>query len=220
MRQTDVRDDTHSRPGDLAERRDVAREPRAELEDDILGVGRSRQQRQRHARLVVEGEWARMDPMPGGQRTGDEVLRAGLAGRAGDSDDTGIRKRPPRRPPQPTKCSKRIVHPNDRGGRGHVDGGSPRDNRGRCSTSERVADEVVTVARRGQRHEAPAGLDDARVDGERRRHHMAVADQNVALGQARHFGGGQLHRDRSNSARATTRSSNGKVCSPIVCPDS
>ena len=90
------------------------------------------------------------------------------------------------------------------------------DDGQRRAAVERVGDEVVPVAHRAQREEAAAALEDAGVDGERRRARRLVAVDDTPARLA-DVGRGQLHA-ASISSRATTRSSNGTVTPPAVCP--
>ncbi len=88
------------------------------------------------------------------------------------------------------------------------DVGDQRDLR---AARERVGDEVVAVALGDERDEARAGLDDARVDRERRRAGAGRPCGQGAARDGRQLGGGQLHPSAPSSSRATTRSSNGSV---------
>ncbi len=88
MRRRHVGDDPDRRAGDLAQQPDVSPPPRAQLGDQRLGVVRGVHQRQRNAELVVERPLRRRRPVGRRQRVGQQLLRRGLSGGAGDADDT------------------------------------------------------------------------------------------------------------------------------------
>src|SRR5438105_600856 len=93
----DVRHDADLRPGDRGEVGDLTEAAYRELDDAHLGVGLEPAERERDAELVVEARLGRDRPRLRSAKRGEDVLRRGLAHRAGDPDDAGGTPLPDRR---------------------------------------------------------------------------------------------------------------------------
>src|SRR5207253_3186749 len=182
-----------------------------------------RQQRERHADLVVERHGAGPDRAGGAQGGGGEVLGRRLAGAAGDADHRHGGQPLPGGGAEGGEGGGGVVdeHETDafHGARHHRPGGAP---------VEGVAHEVVPVALRPQGHEQRPRRQRAGVDGIGRGDGVGVAAEDVPAGRRGDVGQGQAHAavpgssgpqpSRASSSRATTRSSNGTVTPPAVWP--
>ena len=75
--------------GEAAQLGDLAEPAHAHLDEAELRVGLEAAERERDAELGVEARLGRDRPGDGGAERGEDVLRRGLPGRAGDADDAG-----------------------------------------------------------------------------------------------------------------------------------
>ena len=169
----DVGDHPDGGAGDRAQRGDVAVGARAHLEHQCLGRGRRGSS--------VSGTPASLLYEPGLACTWNLGARAAAVRSlvpvfpAEPVMPTTVapRRRVARRPSEPGERVEGVVDPHDR------DAVEPRAARVTSATRraacERVGHEVVTVALGDERDEARARLEDARVDGERRRARVRVA---------------------------------------------
>ena len=91
MHRRDRRDDRHMRAHQFGQRRDLAGMVHADLEHRVFGARRTSGQRQRHAPMIVVGGGRGVRLAVGGEREQQRLLGRGLADRAGDGDDLGVR---------------------------------------------------------------------------------------------------------------------------------
>jgi hypothetical protein len=87
------RNDRDMWPHELRERADFARIVHADFEYRVVAFPRRARQTQRHAPVIIERLGGGMHLADGRQGMTQRLLGAGLAGRAGDRDDLGIRPR-------------------------------------------------------------------------------------------------------------------------------
>ncbi len=92
----DVDDDADVGLGDRRQLGDLADAAHRHLEHEHLAAGRRGEDRQRQADLRVEVLLGRGDRATLGDHRREQVLRRGLAGRAGDRDDLGAERTAPR----------------------------------------------------------------------------------------------------------------------------
>ena len=100
--------DMRPRHGD--QRRDLAGVVHADLDHCEGGAGGQARQRQRHAPVIVVGGRGSMGRSEATERDPQHFLGAGLADRAGDGDDAGLRARPggaPKPLHSSAKCRRR-----------------------------------------------------------------------------------------------------------------
>ena len=144
VHRADARDHAHVGTGDRAQLGDLADAAHAHLADDDLGVLIDPRQRQREADLVVVPALGRDGPRVRAAEGGQDVLRRGLAGRAGDAHDPGGAPRA-NRAAERRKLFERIL----------------REKRRRGPAREGMAKEVLAPSDGDE--EVPL-LDEARVD--------------------------------------------------------
>ena len=93
MHRRDGGDDRHMRAHHLRERRDLAGMVHADFEHRVFRSFRQPRERERHAPVIVVGGGRGMRLAVGGERELQGLLGGGLADRAGDRDDLGLRAR-------------------------------------------------------------------------------------------------------------------------------
>lgn len=196
-------DDAHVRAHDVAQVGDVAHVVRAHLHHEVAGLELGPEDGQRHADLAVVGAHGRHGGALGGQQGGQQVLRGGLARRAGDADDGGRRVLPDAAHDlagEGAHGQDRVLH-HDRGVLGAV--GRLRGSLGEHGDGtggQGGVDEVVAVGplpRLGD-VEGPLGRDLAGVGGDVDQHSLRVEGGRERAGHGLgDLGGGESDHDSS-----------------------
>ena len=194
----DRRDHADVWPRQGCELGDLAQAPHGELQDAHLGIRFEPRERQRHADLVVVAPLGRDHSRVRAHERGEDVLRRGLAHRAGDAHEPGAAPVADE-PADRLERAERVL----------------RDEHGRGTALARVVDVPPAVA---DDDEEVAGRDPARVD-------LDAGDvdraQPLQLSEAERLDRVELERDhaaapmRRSASRATSRSSHGKVSPPM-----
>ena len=202
------------------------------LEHERLGAPARLEHGQRQPDLGVEVLAARVRARAGGEQRGEDVLRRGLAGGAGDAGHADAELVPPRVGEPPERRQRVVGDDGRRGGARGLAGGLPRGRHGRRTVLrphehaprpglERLRGERAAVrARAAQPHEQVARLERARVDhGALGAGALGIARGELGAGSLGDPPGGQVDHARTpprarSASRATVTSSNGSLRPP------
>ena len=166
VRRADVDDHADVGLGDVRQLGDLAGAAHAHLQHERLGALRCGEQLQRQPDLRVEVAAADERPAMRRQQRGEDVLRRGLAGRAGDRDRLGAERAAPCAGERLERGERVVGGEQDAGGRAfRVLGVRGRDEHAPGACRERLRGEAAAVVRlAGQADEQVARGDVARVD--------------------------------------------------------